>query len=332
MNRALALLALRRLADGQWHSGEAMGTALGVTRATISNAIKDLDEAGIVIERAHGRGYRLVSPFEPLCPATIAAAYGNAAVWRGSPAPTLSLTCADTVESTNTVLAAQDPCPVNGHILTCEWQTHGRGRRGRNWLAPPGGALTFSMRWRFATGAASLSGLSLAVSVALVDALTEAGLAPDHLQVKWPNDVLCDGGKLAGILLEATGDMLGPSDVIIGIGVNHALPEHLHAQIGQRVADVVSGFAGQNAPSRNVLFGLLLAHLRVTIETFARDGFAAFRQRWLAAHAHAGKRVKVRDGNEVMVGKALGVDAQGALMLDVNGRTRVLSAAEVLYE
>ena len=308
------------LADGEFRSGEAMARALGVSRASVWNALHALDSSGIEIFRVRGRGYRLAEPLSLLDRSTIEAGLGaHAAVF--------ALEVIDSAGSTNTLLMqrAAEGAP-NGLTIAAEWQTQGRGRRGRPWHAVPGATLTFSLLWRFEQGAGFLAGLSLAVGVAVLRALTACGVRDAGL--KWPNDVLWSGRKLAGILIEMQGDMLGPSAAVIGIGLNCRLPEALRARIDQPVVDVAT--AGGAASDRNRLLALLLIELERVLKSFAREGFAATRDEWQRCHVYQGKPVKVAlpDGGSVN-GTAQGVADNGALLLATRGGQLRFHSGEV---
>ena len=197
----LTFLALRRLADGRFHSGEDISRALGRSRATLSEALKCAPELGIEIFSVRGRGYRLAEPIEFLDASAVMAGLGGTRI---------RLEVVDEIASTSTRLlemaAAGAP---SGSCLAAEWQSAGRGRRGRSWVASVGGSLVFSLLWRFDRGAGHLGGLSLAVGVSVARALAACGV--DRVQVKWPNDVVVDLRKIAGILVETSGEMQGPS-------------------------------------------------------------------------------------------------------------------------
>ena len=189
--------------------------------------MRELDAAGLEIYRVRGRGYRLPQPLSLL---------DRAAVERylGRHAARFTLEIVDSAGSTNTLLMerAQAGAP-SATVIAAEWQTGGRGRRGRAWHAGIGEALTFSLLWRFTQGASFLAGLSLAVGVALARAIEKLGVADAGL--KWPNDVLWRGQKLAGILIELQGDALGPSLAVMGIGVNVRLSDAVRSRIDQEV-------------------------------------------------------------------------------------------------
>ena len=266
----LTFALLRRLADGEFHSGEVLARQFGVTRATVNNALRDVENYGLTLYSVRGRGYRLARPLQWLDADLIRAGLGPAR-------DALHIEILDCAASSNALLlqrAAQGA--DSGSVLAVEWQSAGRGRLGRTWHSGLGDALTFSLLWRFESGLAALSGLSLAVGVAMMRTLAELGVPGAGL--KWPNDVLLNGGKLAGILLEAQGDMLGPSAVVIGIGLNLSVPEALRERIGQPVSDLAS--LDMPLPERNHVLAVSLKNLVAVLREFAERGFAPLRAEW----------------------------------------------------
>jgi len=312
--------ALRLLADGRFHSGARIARELERSRAAVSETLKGARELGVEVFSVPGKGYRLAEPVEFLDAHAIVSRLGPAAA-------RIRLTLLDEVDSTSTRLAglAQAGAP-SGTCVAAEWQRAGRGRRGRAWQAGLGASLTFSMLWRFDQGPGHLAGLPLAVAVAATRALEQAGV-PD-VGVKWPNDLVHDWKKLGGILVETTGEMLGPTAAIVGIGLNYRLGEALAGRIDQPATDVAS--CGGALPSRNALLALLLAELVAALERFAQGGFAAFRDEWKARHAYADRSVTVTGGDaasrEVRV---VGVAADGALLVAADGHTERLTSAEI---
>jgi len=231
----------------------------------------------------------------------------------GPVASRFSVEVLDRVDSTNTVLMRRATAgAASGTVIAAEWQTDGRGRRGRAWHALPGAALTFSLLWRFEQGAGFLAGLSLAAGVAMMRALAQHGVRDAGL--KWPNDVLWRGRKLAGILIEMQGDMLGPSAAVVGIGLNCRMPAALLERIDQPAVDLAT--AAGAAPDRSRLLGSLLVELDRVFTDFAREGFARFREEWQSYDVYRGKAVKVAlpDGG-IVNGTAAGVAENGALLL-----------------
>ncbi len=318
---SLGFALLRRLSDGQLHSGEALAAAVGVTRARVSQILRASEAAGFTLERVRGVGYRLIDPVPFLDREAIIAALGPVA-------SRLKIEVADRVDSTSTELlrrAARQP--IDRQVLIAEWQTAGRGRRGRVWTAVAGGSLTFSIGWRFEQGAGFLAGLSLAVGVALGRALDAAGFK--DVQLKWPNDLVHRHCKIGGILIEISGDALGPALAIIGVGLNVRLPANARRDIAQPVTDLAS-IDRDRALDRNRLLGFVLAELTALLERYARDGFAPFVVEWQRRHALQKKPVRVLlpDGS-VAAGDVVGVDASGALVLDQRGRRVRFVSGEV---
>lgn len=224
-------------------------------------------------------------------------------------------------DSTNTqLLARAEAGAASGTVIVSEQQTAGRGRRGRGWQSGPGDSLTFSLLWRF-PAQTSLMGLSLAVGVALARVLEELNI-PD-VRLKWPNDVLLQGRKLAGILVELVSPPRHGSRgtagmaAVIGIGINLRLPADLPADIRAGAAALYAVDGASAVPSHQLLAQLLVA-LREQLEQFARTGFASARAAWQHYHAYANQPVRLLgDGRAELHGICRGVDADGALLLDV---------------
>ena len=317
----LTFSVLRLLSDGEFHSGEEMAQLLGVSRASVWNALRMAEQAGVTLHKVRGRGYRLPDPPQWLDRGSILAALGNNAAL-------FQLELLDVVDSTNRLLVERAAADApHGTCVVAELQTQGRGRRGRMWHGAPGGGLTFSLLWRFNRGAGFLSGLSLAVGVALLRALRAAGLQDAAL--KWPNDVLHAYRKLAGILVEVQGDMHGPSAVIIGIGLNVTLPGAVKDRIDQAAVDLDS-INGGMLPGRNVLLAHLLLHLADVLQKFESEGFAALREEWVKYHAYHGKMVRLAlPGGVEEEGRVLGVGEDGSLLLRTPAGTRRFSAGEM---
>jgi len=324
--KPLTFALLRLLVDGKFHSGEMLAQRLGISRASVSNALHGVADYGLVLYSVPGRGYCLSNPPQWLDAALIARHLGEQA-------GQFQIEIFDSLSSSNTLMLQRAAQGVpGGNVLAVELQSGGRGRLGRTWHSGLGNALTFSLLWRFELGLSALSGLSLAVGVALIRALHALGMASARL--KWPNDVL-DGnkGKLAGILLEAQGDMLGPSAVVIGIGLNLSTPRYLLPQIDQPVSsleDMVAGMSEINVPERNHLFAVILRELQAILYEFASHGFAALRAEWESHHAlhNQNLRLLLPDGR-VEMGVARGVTENGALLLETAGGIQIFNAGEI---
>lgn len=208
------------------------------------------------------------------------------------------------------------------HVVVAERQTAGRGRRGRQWQSWPGGSLTFSALWRFAPGAPVPAGLSLVAGLAVVRALESLGVA--GLQLKWPNDVLVNGDKLAGILVELQPGRGRTPAAVIGIGLNLRLPPGTQIPDQPGVTDLAQHVA--KLPSRAELLALLLRELQTLLDTYAAAGFAALRGAWQQRNAFADLPVTISGEGSSLTGTCIGVDDDGALLVRAaDGVQRILS-------
>ena len=309
---SLGFSILRRLSDGELHSGSALAAENGISRARVSQLLKEAGAAGLALERRRGRGYRLPDALPFLDADAVRAALGARAA-------NLAVEVLDVVDSTSSELARRAAHrEVHRVLLAAECQTAGRGRRGRRWTAVIGGSLAFSLGWRFEQGAGFLSALPLAVGVALARALEREGFTA--VALKWPNDLVCDGAKLGGILVELSREALGPSLAIIGVGINVRLPAAARREIAQPVADLTALTNGRFI-DRNALLARIATELATVLELYATTGFAPLRAAWQRCHALQGKSVRMLlpDGGTVS-GQVVGVDADGALLLEAGGR------------
>lgn len=305
--RLEALLAL--LADGCFHSGDAIGQAAGVSRAAIWKVVEQLRALGVPIEAVRGRGYRLPKPVELLAVDVIQQHLSQLG------APRLPLEVLLQCDSTNRVLLERAKAGEGNQLLTTEVQTAGRGRWGRLWIAPFGSTLCLSLLWRFPVLPHGLAGLSLAIGIVCAEALGRLGVG---IRLKWPNDLLLDGRKLGGILVELVGEVSGPCSVVIGLGMNLADAELIAEDAGQPVAALSEADVGL-ARQRNLLLATLAAAMMHACERFAEEGFRAFHSQWLGYDHLAGKPVVLSLPREEVRGIARGVDTQGALLLEREG-------------
>ena len=318
---------LQLLADGQFHSGEILAQRFKVTRATIWNAIQHAESLGVEVFSVRGRGYKLPQAIELLDKNLALNAIGEQRAW-------FNVQILDEVASTNTYLM-QHKTAAHATCVAAHVQTHGKGRRGRTWVSQLGASLTFSLLWRFQCGAAALSGLSLAVGVALMRALKSFGV--NDAQLKWPNDVLVfeDNAsgknkpkKLAGILIELQGDLEGPSSAVIGVGINLNLPKNVLESIDQPAIDLVH--ASAKPINQSELLGFILKHLADVLSNFEAQGFVGLRDEWLSYHAYKDKPVRMLlpNGTEA-IGKVIGVAEDGILLVETALGLQRFSAGEI---
>jgi len=312
-----AILAL--LADGQFHSGEKLGEQLGVSRAAIWKSLQRLEEQGFPIHRVRGKGYRIPT----------GAVLLNSDAIQASLEPSLSehweWHLRQQIDSTNAEaqrLVAE--AGVRRLVVVAEQQTAGRGRRGRAWSSPFGQNLYMSFVEPVSGGAQGLEGLSLVVGLTLVQALEACGYHGCGL--KWPNDVLLNGAKLAGVLLEISGDLTADAVVVIGVGVNVLMDAD--ESIDQQWTSLHR--SGQKGVlDRNHLISVFAERLAGSLAVFSREGFSAFRQEWQDYDAWRSAEVRVVSGSNVLAGRSLGVSAQGALRLLTESGEIDVSGGEV---
>jgi BirA family biotin operon repressor/biotin-[acetyl-CoA-carboxylase] ligase len=307
---------LRSLSDRDSRSGARLARELGIATGALRPALRELEDLGVEIVRMRGQGYRLAQAYDWLDAAAVRARLGAQA--RG-----FQLEVLDACTSTNTLLLERARGGERpGSVIACELQSAGRGRRGNRWQSGLGGSLTFSVLWRFGRGAAAMSGLSLAVGVAVARALSSLDI--EGVQLKWPNDLLHAGRKLGGILIELHGDA-GSTAAVIGIGLNVRMQPGSREAIAQAVADLAA--ICPQAPQRNRLLAAILGELAQVLEQFAVHGFAPLRQEWIARHAHQGRPVTLLSGDgRTVAGRAAGVDEDGALLVETaRGMERFVS-------
>ncbi|MBI2382356.1 MAG: bifunctional biotin--[acetyl-CoA-carboxylase] ligase/biotin operon repressor BirA [Gammaproteobacteria bacterium] len=311
---------LNRLADGKFHSGESLGCALGISRSAVWKQMQGLAAWQLDVQSVKGRGYRLVGGLDLLQRDTILAGLGDAA------AKLDSLHVAAELDSTNRYLL--DEARVHpGRVSAClaEFQSAGRGRRGRSWHSPFAANLCLSLSWPFSEGAGALSGLSLGIGLAVARSLQ--GLGAVGLGLKWPNDILAGGAKLGGVLIEVVGEAGGPCQVVIGIGLNVAMPPTAGAGIEQAWTDL-RRLLGR-APERSRLAGAVLAELLQFLLRFEREGFAPFHADWSALDAYKEQAVRVLLPRGEYTGRWCGVDVDGIGLVQAEDGLRRVVAGDV---
>lgn len=312
---------LNALADGRFHSGQALAETLGISRTAIWKQIHKLAETGVTVQSVPGRGYRLSEALELLSQEAIIAGLQPEVLGRLNGFQILLET-----DSTNDHLKARlhDPAAA-GTVCLAEYQRLGRGRRGRVWQSPFGKNLYLSLLWRFPCGPASLQGLSLAVGIALIGALTQTGLT--GAGIKWPNDILLEGSKLAGILIDMTGEAAGPTMAVIGIGINIAMPAATGDRIDQPWTELQQHIQGK--VSRNQLAADVLNHVVPTLGRYEQWGLSAFLEQWQQLDLARNRMVRLLTPQGEVQGRAQGIDESGALIVNVDGLERRFSSGEI---
>lgn len=321
--RRRRLVAL--LADGGFHYGQTLARKLRMSRGGIWKLVQALREMGVQIESLPRQGYRMAHPIDLLSREEVLASLPPE-----TRAKLIELDVLLTVDSTNRYLGdLAAPEPGRARVCVAEVQTAGRGRRGRSWLAPFASGICFSMAWQFAELPPGFPALSLVVGVAAVRALERFDAR--EIGLKWPNDLVWQGRKLGGILIEMRGESAGPAHVIIGIGINMRMPADVRIELAKHHAVLVADVhevLRERCPSRNALIAALIEELTKALESFARQGFDGFIDQWRMLDVLQHASVKIVNGDQTVFGIASGVDRDGALLVEVDGELRRFISGE----
>jgi len=308
-NKLLALLA-----DGEFHSGEKIGELLGVSRTSVNNYIKALQEIGLDIFKVTGKGYCSATPLTLLNAQAIKQVSGTDAVH-----------VEQILESTNQFLLDKINKLDNGETCIAEYQAAGRGRRGREWVSPFASHLYFSMYWRLEAGIEKASGLSLLVGIATVNVLEKLGI--QGVGLKWPNDLYYQGKKLAGILIELNAQASDACHCVIGIGINIRMPVEQGKLIDQPWVDLNS--ITPEPVDRNALSGLLIKELHHLLAEYEDKGLAPFLTRWFELDCFINQQVNLIIGEKVQTGLCRGINDQGALLLEIDNQVQPFIGGEI---
>ena len=308
------------LADGRFHSGQEIAASLGCSRSAVWKRIQKLREIpGLGVDSVTGRGYRLHRPLELL---------QRDLILQQLPAARRGLLhrleVLGSVGSTNTLAMQNAPGAGRASAWFAEHQSEGRGRRGRSWVSPYGRNIYFSLAWRFDTPLARLSGLSIAAGTVLCEVLDVHGLRGHGL--KWPNDLLWQGRKIAGILLEANGETEGPATAVIGVGINLDLDRQAAQHIDQPYASLRD--AGVRVQRNRLAADLLDASMSMCSE-FADQGLAPFLATWQRYDAFRDRPVRLVGPGSELHGHYLRIADDGGLRLLVEGREQTFYAGEL---
>lgn len=298
------LLLIELLADGNIHSGEQLGESLGMTRAGINKHIQTLRSWGIDVQTVAGKGYQLDAPMNLLNVDSV-----NKNI-KGEPATVIPV-----IDSTNQYLIQRISELTSGDVCIAEYQSAGRGRRGRQWISPFGRNLYLSMYWKLDQGPAAAIGLSLVVGVIMAEVLQKLGA--EGVKVKWPNDLYLNDKKLSGILVELTGKTGDVAHIVTGIGINIAMSKNQNEAINQQWINLEQ--VGIKI-DRNELACEITNALREAFVQFEKQGLSVFIERWKRLDNFMDRRVKLIIGEKEIFGIAKGINDQGALLLEQDGK------------
>ena len=298
------------LADGQFHSGEELATIFGITRAGINKYIKQLREWGIELTSVQGKGYCLAAPLNLLNKTKINQHYQS-----NSRCEILPI-----IDSTNQYLLDRIDQLTSGDCCVAEFQSKARGRRGRKWFSPFGTNLYFSMYWRLEQGVAAAMGLSLVVGIVIADTLR--ALSGQDIKVKWPNDLYLNDQKLAGILVELAGKTGDCAHVVIGVGVNLTMTNPDTNIVNQKWTNLGN-------VDRNLLVAQVAKTLKSQLIEFEKHGLVPFINDWNRLDNFVNRPVKLLIGDNIIRGIAKGINDQGALLLEQNGKIEAHIGGEI---
>lgn len=308
----MKLAILNQLSKGGFHSGEALGEQLGISRAAVSKHIKGIQQWGVDIFRVQGKGYQLAQPMELLSEQTIGEAL------------TTPFELIPIIDSTNQYLLDKQDLLDSGSVCISEYQAKGRGRRGRQWVSPFGSNLYLSMYWRLEAGMAAAMGLSLVVGVAIVEALQSLGI--NGVKLKWPNDLYYQDKKLAGILVEMSGQAGGAANLVIGMGMNLNMSEQVTGidQPWTSLSEVAD-----KPFSRNELVVAFIKAWHAALEDYELRGLHGFVERWNQHDNFLEREVKLIMGAREVKGIVKGIDATGAVLLETERGVEAYVGGEI---
>lgn len=325
MAKAIREYLIKVLANGEFVSGQEIGKQLNISRTAVSTHVKALSNMGLDIFSVTGKGYKLAQPLDLLDQNKILSCMTQDFTTTSNKLmPKVEVH--NLIDSTNDYLMRRLPNQLTqGQVCLAEYQSAGRGRRGRQWISPFGSQIYLSMYWYLEQGLSAAMGLSLLSALAVSDAVfAESGV---QVQLKWPNDIYIDGVKLAGILIDLEGQALEPSHSVIGIGLNLNMPTQAAEQIDQRWTDLQSH--SKKIIDRNALSAKLISCLSARLQQYKSEGLMPMLDEWHAHDVFLNKRVKLLTGERQTKGICRGINNQGALLLEVDGQVKPIYGGEV---
>jgi BirA family biotin operon repressor/biotin-[acetyl-CoA-carboxylase] ligase len=309
--------------QGNWVSGELISNNLAVSRSAIWKHIRRLKEDGYVIESAPKKGYLLSKDSDPITADEIRQGLCANVFGRKN------IICLKETDSTNTrakELAAQGA--PEGTLIIAEKQTKGRGRRGRNWFSPPRGGIYFSLILRPAISPGESPRITLMTAVVLAETLIS--MMKLKLRIKWPNDILVNGKKLAGILTEISTEMDAVNYIVVGLGMNVNIQfENFPSEIKKKATSILIE-TGKQFPRVRFIQHYLKLYEKY-YDMFKKNDFEPIMNRWRELADIIGKQIRVDVIGKTHTGKVIDVDDDdGVLILkDNQGRLQRIFSGDV---
>jgi len=309
---------LARLADGGVHSGADLAHMLGVTRTAIWKRLAGLTARGVQLDRIRGHGYRLAHPVDLLDADRIQAGL------RPDIRAALQEVRVDFfTDSTSQRLLQAPDC--HGRVLLAEFQANGRGRRGTTWISPLASGICLSLGWRLEAAPAGAGALSILAGAALIRALLRIGVRA--IGLKWPNDLMYQGCKVGGLLIESRAQLAGPMEIVIGVGLNVRLPRGMAVAGDNQPADLSQCCA--HLPTRNEIVVVMVEELIDMLAALAAGTISAYRDEWRQHDLSIGHTAELRMAAETLHGHVLGITDAGMLRMSVNGVEREFASGEL---
>lgn len=310
---------IKQLSPGEFISGQDLSAQLSISRAAISKHIKAIQEMGLDVFSVTGKGYKLAKPLVLLDKAKIVSKLKEHQL-----CPVVEVH--SITDSTNDMLMRRLPNQlISGQACIAEYQSAGRGRRGRQWISPFGSHIYFSMYWKLDQGMSAAMGLNVVAALAINDAINK--LFDINVQLKWPNDIYLNGVKLAGILIDLDGQPLEPCHSVIGIGLNLNMPIGSADLVDQPWTDLSKHTT--KSINRNSLVAEIIYHLTKRLIEHQDSVKRTFVQEWQALDYYYDKPVKLISGEKVISGICKGIDDQGALLLAVGNEIKTMFGGEL---
>jgi len=318
-NRQRKLIGL--LADGRFYSGRQLAIQLGISKSAISRRISRLSDLGLDVDSVKGKGYCLRAPIELLDKQVICGALGS-----GVSSKIECLSIQDITASTNTD-ALESRITTGYGVFLSEYQTGGKGRRGKSWYQGFASGLVLSIVKNFELDLKELSAMSLWSAVAVCEVLSHS--YGDRFKIKWPNDIYVDGRKLAGILLEAKTEVGGQVRLVVGVGVNY-VAQHIKAERIDQSWTALSQLQGHNKSNRSILVASIIERIIFRLDRVLTPGFKSdLAEYWSRYDYLVGRDICVSSIGGRVEGHYEGLDSSGNLLLSHNGRLVSVNAGEV---
>ncbi|MEM7027682.1 MAG: biotin--[acetyl-CoA-carboxylase] ligase [Pseudomonadota bacterium] len=312
---------LEFMSDGEFHSGQQLAKQLNVTRASIWKYLQQLRAYDLTIESRRGKGYRLSQSIELLNATTI-----TQALTKNASNLCAGITVHDAIDSTNSYLFEQSKNTLKpGTVVMAEFQTKGKGRRGHQWLSPFASGINFSLFWRLEEAQINTGVLSLIVGVAVIRCLKQIGIKGAGL--KWPNDIVIDDCKLGGVLIELHGEVNGPVNIVIGVGLNFQLPESGLELDEYTVTDIFSHQS--KVIKRNDIASKLISSIFDVLHEMKLQKHITLMNEWRKYDAYKGRTASLLMEDRTITGKLNGVNDDGYLLMNIQGKEKSFASGEL---